>query len=122
MNENCLKQPHTLQWTQGLRNHPHWKNFRFKKINSGYPQFNFPSNLIVQSKPEQFWKKEDYVMPLFVATQFGTFPKIDDVHEMPEEPLLIAKLHKSLLSGVVAGLVIGIWHKERFKEIEVFKN
>ena len=121
MINSFLKHSHTLQWTQELRMHPLWKSYRFKKLNIGCPPYSFPPDLLMEVEEDQFRKQEEFVIPLFTGSQFGICPLME-VFEDFEEPILIARLNKSLLSGCVAGLSIGIWFNGEFKEIEFFKN
>ena len=116
-----LEQSHVLLWYQELKYHPHWKHYSFKKLNCEYPKFKSPVGLITEVEEDQFIKQEEFVLPFFIGSQFGVFPKVEIFADL-KAPILLARLDKSLLSGCVAGLSIGIWHKREFKEIEFFKN
>ena len=117
-----LEQSHTLLWYQELKYHPHWKHYSFKKLDCEYPPYKAPLGLITEVEIKEFSKQEGLVLPFFLGTQFGIFPKVKEVFEGIEEPVLLAILKKSILSGCVAGLSIGIWHTGEFREIEFFKN
>ena len=87
-----------------------------------YPNYISTVGLITEVEEDQFTRLEEFVLPFFIDSQFGVFPKVNEVFEGLEKPLLLAILNKSMLSGCVAGLSIGIWQNGEFKEIELFKN
>lgn len=117
-----LEQSHTLLCYQELKYHPHWRLYSFKKLDCDYPPYKAPLGIITEVEVNQFREKEEFVLPFFVATQFGIFPKVKEVYGDIEELGLIAILKKSMLSGCVAGLSIGIWNEGEFREVEFFKN
>ena len=57
--------------------------------------------------------------PFFIGTQFGIYPKIDEIPNFLNEPKIIAVFGKSILSGCVAGLSIYKVCEEKTEEVEI---
>lgn len=117
-----LEQSHTLLWCQELKYHPIWKHYSFKKLDCEYPPYHLPLGLITEVEIDLFKEQEKFVLPFFIGSQFGVFPIVKEVFEGISDPMLIGILRKSMFSGCVSGLSIGIWHEGGFREIELFKN
>ncbi len=112
----------TLKWFDGFDRNMLWNQYRFKTIKQGYPPFDFPKHLIDEVDIEQFLLEEKFRIPLFIGTQFGVNPDPKNIYLDMKEPILVARLGKSLLSGCVAGLSISCYKEGVFHEIEFFKN
>jgi len=114
-----------------MKNHE-FSKIRFKRFKigySGYPPFNFDANILDIVDLETYISIETNRIPLLIGTQFGVYPSIKNIPDFLKNKRIIAILHKSLLSGHVAGL--GIYeaeadtqHSGNFKRQEVifFKN
>ena len=107
---------------QKLSRNKNWNNYRFKRLKSGYPVFDFPQHLIDEVDMEHFILVEENRLPLFIGSQFGIHPNPKEIFKNIDESILIAKLNKSLLSGVVSGLSISLYKEGIISELEYFKN
>ena len=71
---------------------------KYKALNSGYPNINFPDNVEFVDDND-FIRNETDRIPLFIGTQFGIYPsKFSDLNRLKGQK--IAVIGKSLLSGV----------------------
>ncbi|WP_300435963.1 hypothetical protein [Christiangramia sp.] len=91
-------------------------HIKFKMLTSGYPGFDFPEDLLEEVDLSTFYEIEEDRFPLFVGTQFGTYPL--DFPLDTFEGKKIAILHKSLLSGHQSGLSIYEIRKGKRNEIQ----
>lgn len=82
------------------------RNKRFKILNCGYPNFVLDSKHYDIVELEEFNRIEDDRLPLFIGTQFGIAPKIENLTNFFNGEKEIAILGKSALSGAVSGLSI----------------
>jgi hypothetical protein len=115
--------PECLYWVKEMRYNSRWSNIRFKKIDCGYPNFVMYSNLYDVENLENFITPEINRLPLFIGSQFGIQPKLEDIFKSYDENIQIAVLNKSLLSGAVAGLKIYLLKTNyELEEIIFFKN
>lgn len=112
----------TLNWINSFLKNPNWKHLKFKKLKSGYPQFDFPDELVDEVDLEEFISEDNNRIPLFIGSQFGLYPNPNKIFYKTNESLLLARLDKSLLSGHVSGLSICYLKKGKLHEIEFFKN
>jgi hypothetical protein len=95
---------HTLYWTLRYQADPEFAHIRFKRLEKGYPNYDFLQEWIDVVPPEVFFANEPDRLPLFIGCQFGC-PPVRGVHAaLATSPFRIAILGKSLLSGRVAGL------------------
>ena len=94
-----MKNRDTMSWLNRFQQNKFWKDYRFKKLNSGYPRFDFPIELIDEVEIEDFLLAEDSRIPLFVGSQFGVHPNPEETFKNTGNSILVAKLDKSLLSG-----------------------
>jgi len=121
--EDLVKQyPQCLLWVDIMKQDRCFHNIRFKKLKVGYPRFVLYPNLIDEVNLDTFIKSEQNRLPLFIDSQFGINPSLEDVFKKDDEGKLIAVLNKSLLSGVVVGLKICVVSNYELKEISFFKN
>lgn len=123
MEKLVKKYPHCLFWVDEMRKNKFWGGTRFKKIEKGYPDFvMYPSLYDVESL-ESFTTPEIGRLPLFIGSQFGIQPKLEEVFKSYDTNIKIAILNKSLLSGSVAGLKIySLKRNYELEEIIYFKN
>lgn len=112
----------TLTWFEKFRTNDNWNHLRFKKLNTSYPTFDFIECLIDEVSIEEFLLEESNRIPLFLGSQFGVEPNPKEIFNTVQKTILVAKLDKSLLSGVVSGCSICIYKEDKFQEIEFFKN
>ena len=96
--------PWTKYWIKNFKNDLDHGQKRFKRLNKGYPPFNIDEAIIDIVEFEEFIKIEEQRIPLFIGSQFGISPRIDEIPQFFNGEKLIAILGKSLLSGHVAGL------------------
>lgn len=96
--------PATTSWIEKFKQDPLHGHKRFKRLETGYPSFEIDDDLIDIVDLESFVKIEDDRFPLFIGTQFGIFPRVDNVPGFINGRKLVAILGKSLLSGCVAGV------------------
>ncbi len=111
-----------MNWLDKFQQNKYWKDYRFKKLKLGYPKFDFPVELIDTVGTKEFLKVEIERIPLFIGTQFGIYPNPKETYKNIQQPILVAKLDKSLISGCVSGLSICSYKDDKFQEIEYFKN
>lgn len=113
-------------WIKQFKNDQRHGQKRFKKLDKGYPRFEIDKALIDIVEFDEFIKIEERRIPLFIGSQFGINPRIDDMPEFFNGRKLIAILNKSLLSGHVSGLSLyQIGENEKkfnFNKVEHFKN
>ncbi len=118
--------PWTKYWIKKFKNEELNGQKRFKRLNKGYPPFDIDQSLIDIVEMEEFIKIEEQRLPLFIGSQFGISPNIDDMPEFFNGRKLIAILNKSLLSGHVSGLIVyQIEENEKkfnYKKVESYKN
>ncbi len=79
---------------------------RFKKLDLGYPQFDFDWKHLDTVSLDVFIRNEPDRLPLFIGSQFGVNPRINEIPGFFNGAKEIAILAKSLLSGAVAGVSI----------------
>ena len=109
-------------WLNNFHNDSRYQNFFFKKLQSGYPKNSMPKMFTKDVGFEDFIKPENGVLPFFVGTQFGIYPKITSELYEKLEGQKIAILGKSLLSGHEAGLSICEVKDGKKITIERFEN
>lgn len=117
---------YTKKWINEFRKDEEYGHKRLKKIDEGYPQFEIDNELVDTVDFETFLKIEKDRLPLFVGTQFGLFPSMNDMPKFFNGEKKVAILSKSLLSGDVSGLYIHQIFEEdnKFKHLKIksFKN
>jgi hypothetical protein len=96
----------TTQWISKLKNDERFTLLRFKRLDKGYPSFEIDDNLIDFVDDLEFNRIEEDRMPLFIGSQFGITPRINQIPEFFNGKKHVAILGKSLLSGTVSGLTI----------------
>lgn len=118
--------PWTKYWIKNFINDQDYGQKRFKRLKKGYPRFEIDEAIIDIVEFEEFIKIEEQRIPLFIGSQFGINPRIDEIPRFFNGEKLIAILNKSLLSGHVAGLSlyqIGANDKKfKFNEICYYEN
>ena len=118
--------PWTKYWIKNFMNDQDHGQKRFKIINKGYPPFEIDKTLIDIVEFDEFIKIEEQRIPLFIGSQFGIDPRIDDIPQFLNGQKLIAILGKSMLSGGVAGLSlyqIGKNDKKfKYNKIGIYEN
>jgi hypothetical protein len=98
--------PWLSYWLAAFQKDDANRNKRFKILNCGYPNFVLDTIHYDIVEVEEFNFIEDKRLPLFIGTQFGIVPKIENLHNFFNGEKEIAILGKSVLSGAVAGLSI----------------
>ncbi len=101
------ERPWTLYWAFWYDKHPVLRNYRFKKLNRGYPMFNLDESRYDVVDSATFGLFENSLIPFLIGSQFGINPRIEEAFTR-DYIGYVAILGKSLLSGVVAGLMIYI--------------
>jgi hypothetical protein len=96
----------TTQWISKLKNDERFTLLRFKRLDKGYPSFEIDANLIDFVHDQEFNRIEEHRMPLFIGSQFGITPRINEIPDFFNGNKQVAILGKSLLSGTVSGLTI----------------
>ena len=96
--------PWTKHWIVKFLKDPVYGRNRFKIVASGYPQFEITESLIDLVGVDEFSFIEKNRIPLFIGTQFGIFPEVNEMPYFFNGEKIIAILSKSLFSGHVAGL------------------
>ncbi len=118
--------PWTKYWIKKFKNSQEHGQKRFKRLDEGYPPFEIDKALIDIVEMEEFIKNEEQRIPLFIGSQFGINPNIDDMPEFFNGRKLIAILSKSVLSGHVSGLTVYQIEKNEkkfnFNKVEHYKN
>lgn len=95
---------HTLYWTLRYQADPAFARIRFKRLERGYPNHDFPPEWIDVVPPEVFFVNEPDRLPVFIGCQFGCLPVRGVNATLAASPLRIAILGMSVLSGRVVGL------------------
>jgi hypothetical protein len=112
-------------WIQGFKKSRRHGHKRFKRLETGYPPFEINEELIDIVSLEDFIRIEKDRLPLFIGSQFGINPRINEIPGFFNGRKQIAILAKSLLSGSVSGLTlyqIKRRHKEfKFNKIAFFR-
>lgn len=98
--------PWTKYWIPKLKNDPNYSQIRFKRLEKGYPPFEIEESLIDTVSLEEFIRIEDNRLPLFIGTQFGIHPNINNIPDLFNGAKLVAILGKSMLSGCVSGVTL----------------
>lgn len=98
--------PWTKYWIKNFKNDQDYGQFRFKRLNKDYPSFEIDEVIMDVVEFEEFMKIEEQRIPLFIGSQFGISPGIDNMPDFFNGRKLIAILSKSLLSGHVNGLTL----------------
>jgi len=94
-------------WLEKFLSDSEYGHLTFKKLDNGYPPFDFPDNIIKTVKEKQFQTEEENVIPLFLGTSIaGLLPIKYSENLKLFRGQLIAVLSKNLLSGYVYGLTI----------------
>lgn len=118
--------PWDKYWINKFKNDQEHGQKRFKRLDKGYPPFEIDKALIDIVEFEEFIKIEEQRIPLFIGSQFGINPRIDDIPELFNGRKLIAVLSKSLLSGHVSGLTVYQIEKNEkkfnFNKVEHYKS
>ena len=104
-------------WEHHLLNDAEFGDIRLKTLKTTlYLTFKTAEVVVDQVSINEFLKMESDRLPLVVGTQFGLFPRLNEVKGFFLEPRIVALLSKSALSGNVAGLSIclitdntGVW-------------
>ncbi len=118
--------PWTTFWVKKFKEEQKNRQKRFKRLDRGYPPFELDESLIDIVDMEEFVMIEEHRIPIFVGSQFGIYPRIEEMPEFFNGRKVIAILSKSLLSGHVSGLTIyQIEENEKqfnFKQVERYPN
>jgi hypothetical protein len=118
--------PWTTFWVKKFKEEQKNRQKRFKRLDRGYPPFDLDESLIDIVDMEEFVMIEELRIPIFVGSQFGIYPRIEEMPEFFNGRKVIAILSKSLLSGHVSGLTIyQIEENEKqfnFKQVERYPN
>jgi len=96
--------PRTKYWIKKFIDEPRHAQKKFKRLDKGYPPFDIDEELIEIVEFEEFVKIEENRIPLFIGTQCGINPRINNMQEFFNGRKLVAILGKSLLSRHVSGL------------------
>ncbi len=118
--------PWTTFWVKKFKEEQKNRQKRFKRLDRGYPPFELDEWIIDIVDMEEFVMIEEHRIPIFVGSQFGIYPRIEEMPEFFNGRKVIAILSKSLLSGHVSGLTIyQIEENEKqfnFKQVERYPN
>jgi hypothetical protein len=98
--------PWLSYWLAAFQKDDANRNKRFKILNCGYPNFVLDTVHYDIVELEVFNLIENNRLPLFIGTQFGIVPKIENLNDFFNGQKEIAILGKSVLSGAVSGLSI----------------
>jgi hypothetical protein len=116
----------TTQWISKLKNDERFAHLRFKRLFKGYPPFEIEEDLIDFVDDQEFNRIEENRIPLFIGSQFGITPRINEIQEFFNGKKYLAILGKSLLSGTVSGLTIYQIEEGdkafRFRKVAYFGN
>lgn len=111
-----------FHWLRNFHNDSRYQNFLFKKLQSGYPKNSMPKMFTKEVGFEDFTEAEKGILPFFVGTQFGIYPKITNELYEKLEGQKIAILGKSLLSGHESGLSICKVKEGKIITLDRFEN
>lgn len=118
--------PKAKYWIKNFKNDRVHGYKKFKRLNVGYPRFEIDKAIIDTVEFEEFLNIEEQRIPLFIGSQFGIYPRIDEIPNFFNGRKVIAILSKSLLSGHVSGLKLFQIEKNdkkfTYNEIRLYKN
>lgn len=100
------EKPWTKYWIARFKSDSQFGHMRLKRLNVGYPPFDIDEDLVDWVDLEEFIRIEENRLPLFIGSQFGIHPNLNELPNFYNGEKLIAILGMSLLSGCVAGLSI----------------
>lgn len=83
-------------------------NVRLKALSNHYLGKTEVGDTLDLVDVEVFFQLESNRLPLFVGSQFGLHPRLDNIKLVDGH--LVAVLCKSMLSGYISGLQIGRYH------------
>jgi len=98
--------PQTNYWINKFQKDSLHGHKRFKRLPTGYPKFEMNEDLIDTFDYDKFIEIEEHRIPIFIGSQFGTEPDINEMPDLFNGRKLIAILHKSLHSRHVDGLYL----------------
>jgi len=104
MSQSIIDKPWTKYWIKKFKTDIEYGDKRFKRIKKGYPYFEIDNELIDIVELDDFIKIEPNRFPLFIGSQFGIHPKLNEISDFFNGEKVIAVLSKSVLSGSVSGL------------------
>ena len=104
-NIKYTERPWTQYWTFWYDKHPFLKNMRLKMRSPGIKTFLMEKHRYDVVDDKTFISEENDRLPLFLDTQFGISPRIQDVYSYDCKGY-VAILEKSGLSDTVAGLMV----------------
>lgn len=93
-------------WIDQLLADAEYRGLRFKTMSKNSHFSNIDEELIDIVSADEFVRIESDRVPLFLGSQFGIAPRMNDIEGFFEEVRLCAILGKSMLSGHVAGLTL----------------
>ncbi len=93
-------------WIKKFKNDPQNLNIKFKSPFMGSIPFEIDEDIFDRVELEEFVKIEQNRIPLFLGSQFGIAPRINEIPDFFNGEKIIAILAKSMLSGHVSGLTI----------------
>jgi hypothetical protein len=113
-------------WIQKFKSDPQNLNVKFKSIFKGNLPFEIDDDIFDRVELEEFVKIEQNRIPLFLGSQFGIAPRINELPEFFNGEKIIAILAKSMLSGHVSGLTMYKIHENEKQfhphKIEFYSN
>ncbi len=99
----------TLQanlWWRAYLDDPFYGSFQLKRLKNGMPSYcDILMSMIPGVELEEFREIESDRLPLFAGSQFGIFPRLEDVFNDTKERTVVI-LNFSMLSGCMAGVSI----------------
>ena len=94
-------------WEEKIKENIIFGNVRFKMLDNDMSRLvHAKCELIDLVNFEKFIDTEEDRIPIILGTQFGLYPRVEEIKELFNGEKEIAILCKSLLSGHVAGLKI----------------
>jgi len=107
-----------LNWLKSFQASSKFGNMTFKCLDVNFPLFEKKDEFFTKVDLATFNKIEEDRIPFFIGTQFGIYPNINKLEGFFNGRKQVALLAKSLLSGLVHGLII----YEQLEGEEVFMS
>ena len=116
--------PWNKHWTKRFKKDATNSHKRFKKLSIGYPKFDIDKEIIDTVEFDEFIRIEKQRIPLFIGSQFGIYPRLNDMPNFFNGDKAFAILSKSLISGNVSGLSLYEYklEKNKYYKIHHYEN
>ena len=118
-----MNEPHKIYWIDQVKNDPKYGKLRFKYLKSISGRIAITDEIADCVELDEFLQIEENRIPLLMGSQFGVFPKPEEIFKDDSEERIIGILGQSMLSGCVAGMFLYVFSNNKLGEkFYTFKN